>query len=157
MKLLLEKSDLKELEHVFAKIPRTLINKYFSAIVGFYFTSNFLFCSSVPFCLQFLSRCIVGATLQEGEEEEDTASVHSAATQKEGSYRIVGTLKDPATKPPDFIAEIVSVSNPYYRSVVGSQPFSDHVPLQHFDRWTCARKISCNKMAEWNNKNPLNF
>jgi len=27
----------------------------------------------------------------------------------------------------------------------GLQPFSDHVPLQHFDRWTCTPTISYDK------------
>jgi len=39
----------------------------------------------------------------------------------------------------------------------GSQLFSDHVPLQHFDRLACTPKISYDKKAEQNNKNPLNF
>ena len=35
----------------------------------------------------------------------------------------------------------------------GSQTFSCHVPLPHFDRWACTLKISYNKKAEENNEN----
>jgi len=37
----------------------------------------------------------------------------------------------------------------------GSQTFSDHVPLQHFDRWICTSKLSYDKKDEYNHKNPL--
>jgi len=35
----------------------------------------------------------------------------------------------------------------------GSQTFSGHVPLQHFDRWACTLKIYYDKKAEENKKN----
>ena len=38
-----------------------------------------------------------------------------------------------------------------------SQPFSEHVPFQHFDRWTCTTKISSDKKAKGNNTNPPKF
>nr|CAB3220768.1 adenylate kinase 7 [Phallusia mammillata] len=59
---------------------------------------------------QYLSQCIVGSSLEDNEEEEEgeTGSVHSAASHKEGAYRVIGTLKDPNAKPPEFVTEIVN-------------------------------------------------
>lgn len=62
---------------------------------------------------KYLSQCVVGASLEDLEEDEegDAGSVHSVAddvSQKEGSYRVVGTLKDPSSKPPEFVAQIIS-------------------------------------------------
>jgi len=37
------------------------------------------------------------------------------------------------------------------------QQVSDQVPLQHFERLACIPKISYDKKAEENNKNPLKF
>ncbi|XP_039248453.1 adenylate kinase 7-like isoform X2 [Styela clava] len=62
---------------------------------------------------KYLSQCIVGASLEDMEEEEDgdAGSVHSAgdeASHKEGSYRIIGTLKDQNAKAPDFVTQVVN-------------------------------------------------
>nr|XP_018670747.1 adenylate kinase 7 isoform X2 [Ciona intestinalis] len=59
---------------------------------------------------QYLGQCVVGASLEDAEEEgeDDAGSVRSAASHKEGSYRVIGTLKDPNGKPPSNIAEIVN-------------------------------------------------
>ncbi|XP_076801317.1 adenylate kinase 7-like isoform X1 [Clavelina lepadiformis] len=59
---------------------------------------------------KYLSSCIVGASLEDAEDEEEAevGSVHSASSPKEGSYRIIGTMKDPDAKPPSFLAEVVS-------------------------------------------------
>ena len=64
---------------------------------------NFIF-------LQYISQCVVGASAELGEEEEDAGSVHSSDSRKEGSYRVVGTLKDPTTKPAPYVAEVITVS-----------------------------------------------
>ena len=64
---------------------------------------------------QFLSQCVVGASLEEIEdEEEDVASVVSgdlgATLPKEGCYEIIGTVKDKDSRKPDFLKEIINVS-----------------------------------------------
>ncbi|XP_013392761.1 adenylate kinase 7 [Lingula anatina] len=59
---------------------------------------------------KFLSSCVVGASLEEmEEEEEDARSVDSAtlARPKEGCYEIIGTLKNKEAKKPDFVKEII--------------------------------------------------
>lgn len=70
--------------------------------------------SKKSYGFQYLSQCVVGASLEDLEEEEegDAGSVHSAdmVSNKEGSYRIVGTLKDPKSKQPEFVTQIISVS-----------------------------------------------
>ena len=45
------------------------------------------------------------------EEEEDDGSVASgpAGVHKEGSYEIIGTLKDKTQSKPDFVKEIIEV------------------------------------------------
>ena len=63
--------------------------------------------------LQYLSQCVVGASLEEGEEEEgDNESVISEiiSPQKEGCYEIIGTLKNRNAPKPDFVKEIIDVS-----------------------------------------------
>ena len=63
---------------------------------------------------QFLSQCVVGASLEDAEEEEDDAgSVASGAVPpvKEGCYEVIGTLKDPASKVPDGVKEIIKVGH----------------------------------------------
>ena len=61
--------------------------------------------------LQYISQCIVGASVEEmGEEEDEAASIHTTESRKEGSYRVVGTLKDPNAKPPSFVTEVITVS-----------------------------------------------
>lgn len=62
---------------------------------------------------QFLSQCVVGASLEEAEEEnEDAASISSVIEKpKEGCYEIVGTIKNQEKPKPDFAKEIISVSS----------------------------------------------
>ena len=79
---------------------------------------------STPRCVsfQFLSQCVVGASLEEIEdEEEDAASVASgdlgAALPKEGCYEVIGTVKDKNSRKPDFLKELISVRH------VQSRPF----------------------------------
>ena len=63
--------------------------------------------------MQYLSNCIVGASLEEiEEEEEDSASVKSdvVGPPKEGTYHIIGSLKNPNKPKPAWVQEIVSVS-----------------------------------------------
>jgi len=62
---------------------------------------------------KFLSRCVVGASLEEAEEEEDNASVSSSIMEKsrEGCYDIVGTLKDRNKEKPDFAKEVILFEN----------------------------------------------
>ena len=48
--------------------------------------------------------------MEEQGEEEDSGSVHSSDSRKEGSYRVVGTLKDPTSKPENYVAEVINVS-----------------------------------------------
>jgi len=62
---------------------------------------------------KFLSRCVVGASLEEQEEEEDNASVSSSIMEKnrEGTYDIVGTLKDREKQKPDFAKEVILYEN----------------------------------------------
>ena len=71
---------------------------------------------STPRCVsfQFLSQCLVGASLEEIEdEEEDAASVASgdlgAALPKEGCYEVIGTVKDKNSRKPDFVKELINV------------------------------------------------
>ena len=62
---------------------------------------------------QYLSQCVVGASLDEVEEEEDdNESVESGAVSspKEGCYEIIGTLKDKSNPKPEFVKEIIDVS-----------------------------------------------
>lgn len=61
--------------------------------------------------VQYLSQCVVGASVEEiGEEEDEVGSVRSMESHKEGSYRVVGTLKDPTVKPPPYVADVITVS-----------------------------------------------
>lgn len=62
---------------------------------------------------QYLSRCVVGASLEEPEDEDDARSTSSSiiAPPKEGCYEIVGTVKDSQTAKPDFVKEVINVSN----------------------------------------------
>ena len=56
---------------------------------------------------------MVGASLEEGEDEEDNASVTSSVldTPKEGCYEVVGTLKDREKPKPEFVKELILVSS----------------------------------------------
>lgn len=65
--------------------------------------------------LQYLSRCVVGASLESiGEEEEEEDENNSAAEvssrPKEGVYQVVGTLSKPESTKPHFAEETYAVS-----------------------------------------------
>ncbi|XP_071962489.1 adenylate kinase 7-like [Antedon mediterranea] len=56
---------------------------------------------------KFLSTCVINASLEELEEEEDTESVKSdTLVTKEGTYEIVGTLKNQDGEKPEWVTEI---------------------------------------------------
>ena len=60
---------------------------------------------------QYLSRCVVGASLEEPEEEDDARSdISFIPPPKEGCYEIVGTTKDKSLQKPDYIKELINVS-----------------------------------------------
>ncbi|CAL1541835.1 unnamed protein product [Lymnaea stagnalis] len=61
---------------------------------------------------KYLSRCVVGASLEEVEEEDDR-SIRSSQPDRirEGCYEIVGTLKDREKPKPDFAKEIITFEN----------------------------------------------
>ena len=50
--------------------------------------------------------------MEEPEEEDDAKSTSSSVIlpPKEGCYEVVGTVKDPETKKPDTVKEIINVS-----------------------------------------------
>ncbi|RUS85279.1 hypothetical protein EGW08_006980 [Elysia chlorotica] len=62
---------------------------------------------------KFLSRCVVGASLEEAEDEEDDRSISSSIMEKtrEGCYEIVGTVKDREKPKPDFAKELILFEN----------------------------------------------
>ncbi|KAK7104086.1 adenylate kinase 7-like [Littorina saxatilis] len=62
---------------------------------------------------KYLARCVVGASLEEPEEEEDNASVTSSVLEipKEGCYEVIGTLKDREKPKPDFVKELILFEN----------------------------------------------
>lgn len=64
---------------------------------------------------QFISRCVVGASLEEPEEEDDARSTTSSiiASPKEGCYEVVGTVKDRDAPKPDFMKEVIKVRDMY--------------------------------------------
>lgn len=56
---------------------------------------------------------MVGASLDDVEEEEEEAEEKQEQVltgPKPGCYQIVGTLKDPDAKKPDYVKEIFNVS-----------------------------------------------
>ncbi|XP_002738748.1 adenylate kinase 7-like [Saccoglossus kowalevskii] len=57
----------------------------------------------------FLSQCLVGASLEEIEEEEDDRSVDTDILQKpkEGTFQVVGTAKDQSTQKPDWAKDVI--------------------------------------------------
>ncbi|KAF1445664.1 Adenylate kinase 7, partial [Pygoscelis papua] len=65
--------------------------------------------------LQYLSRCVVGASLESTEEEEEEDENNSAAEvssrPKEGVYHVVGTLSKPESTKPCFAEETYAVSS----------------------------------------------
>ena len=55
---------------------------------------------------------MVGASLDDAEEEEEEAEEteeQPLTGPKAGCYQIVGTLKDPEAKKPDFVKEVYQV------------------------------------------------
>ena len=64
---------------------------------------------------KYLSRCLIGASLNEIEEEEEAeteADDESKITVPvEGTYKIIGTLKNTENPQPAFVEEIISVCN----------------------------------------------
>ena len=82
-----------------------------------------------PISFQFLSQCVVGASLEEIEdEEEDAASVVSgdlgATLPKEGCYEVIGTVKNKDSRKPDFLKEIINVRHVWYCLVFCFVPLS---------------------------------
>lgn len=65
--------------------------------------------------LQYLSGCVVGASLESVEEEEEENEDHLEAEvsrrPKEGLYQIVGTLSKPESTKPSFAEETYAVSH----------------------------------------------
>ncbi|KAM6256114.1 adenylate kinase 7 isoform 2-T2 [Spheniscus humboldti] len=64
---------------------------------------------------EYLSRCVVGASLESTEEEEEEDENNSAAEvssrPKEGVYQVVGTLSKPESTKPCFAEETYAVSS----------------------------------------------
>jgi len=63
---------------------------------------------------QYLSQCVVGATLQPAEEDEEEAAEDNDEDKepeenKAVTYEVIGTLSDPVSEKPDFVKEIVKV------------------------------------------------
>lgn len=64
--------------------------------------------------LQYLSGCVVGASLEsveEEEENEDHLEAEVSRRPKEGLYQIVGTLSKPESTKPCFAEETYAVSH----------------------------------------------
>lgn len=62
--------------------------------------------------LQYLAGCVVGASLDDVEEEEEEAEETEEQVltgPKAGCYQIVGTLKNPDAKKPDWVKEVFKV------------------------------------------------
>jgi hypothetical protein len=59
---------------------------------------------------------VVGASLEEPEEEDDARSTTSSiiAAPKEGCYEVVGTVKDREAPKPDFMKEVIKVTEIIY-------------------------------------------
>ncbi|KAK2544054.1 adenylate kinase 7 isoform X2 [Columba livia] len=64
---------------------------------------------------EYLSRCVVGASLESTEEEEaedeNKSAVEVSSMPKEGVYQIVGTLSEPESTKPYFAEETYAVSS----------------------------------------------
>lgn len=73
--------------------------------------------------LQFISKVVVGASLEEGNFDEE---IDSQPAQKEGGaagqnyYEIIGTLSDPSKPKPEWVADTVAVSLRSARSVLNA-------------------------------------
>ena len=61
--------------------------------------------------------------LDEEEEEEGSVASGPIAGQKEGTYEIIGTLKDKTQSKPDFVKEIIDVRFCNLPAVLGSPNF----------------------------------
>lgn len=64
--------------------------------------------------MKYLSRCVVGASLEEPEEEDDAKSTDSIIpAPKEGCYEIVGTTKERGQNvdKPEYVKELVNFEN----------------------------------------------
>jgi len=69
-----------------------------------------------------LSHCVIGASLSEIEEGEEEAETEVDDESKvsapvEGTYKIIGTLKDRASPKPAFVEEIVEVFSHFCQSL----------------------------------------
>ncbi|XP_053922925.1 adenylate kinase 7 isoform X3 [Cuculus canorus] len=65
---------------------------------------------------EYLSRCVVGASLESVEEQEEEKNENNSAADvssrpKEGVYQIVGTLSNPGSPKPSFAEETYTVSS----------------------------------------------
>ncbi|NXW89019.1 KAD7 kinase, partial [Alopecoenas beccarii] len=65
---------------------------------------------------EYLSRCVVGASLESTQEEEEAEDENKSAVEissrpKEGVYQIVGTLSEPESTKPYFAEETYAVSS----------------------------------------------
>ena len=63
--------------------------------------------------MQYLSHCIIGASLNEIAEEEEAETELDDESKitlpVEGTYKVIGTLKDEANPKPAYVEELVEV------------------------------------------------
>jgi len=98
-----------ELVFYFKKLHAVMINAV-DKCSGMYVTTY------VELIWQYLSQCVVGATLQPADEEEeevaeDVDEEKESAEVKAITYEVIGTLSDNASPKPEFVKEIVKVTN----------------------------------------------